>query len=151
MYSESSDDAKLQHQMIFTFHSLSCFCLNVGRRLERPDLTVCPHVPWMLIQGYASVSLIRFPFSQGLPFVIKIDNIYPVNRFTSQPAQSINSFAYFGLISSWFTPTVKITKILQDHTKNAADLSHAGAPKTNTGFFFCFFCSIFLSRHGWIG
>lgn len=33
--------------------------------------------PWW---GYACVTLMRFLFSQGLPFVIKIDNIYSVHR-----------------------------------------------------------------------
>lgn len=110
------------------------FCIDVGRRLEHLNSNVCLHlgsyVSWMLIQGYACATLMRFPFSQGLPFVIKIDNIYPVSRFTSQRAQSINSFAYFSLISSWFTPTVEITEIMQDYTKNAGKLSDTGTPKT---------------------
>lgn len=32
------------------------------------------------LSGYACVTLMRFPFSQGLPFVIKIDNLSSVHR-----------------------------------------------------------------------
>lgn len=36
--------------------------------------------PAALAEGEAGVTLMSFPFSQGLPFVIKTDNIYAARR-----------------------------------------------------------------------